>query len=105
MPYNVGSIMDQDQDTPVNELPVEDLSTLTPEQFAELREQAAKAAEYWQRILVQAADFDNYKKRAARERQDAIAYANESLLQKLIPILDNFEMALAAAANDAAAKS
>ena len=40
------------------------------------------------------ADFDNFKKRAAREKQDAIKYANESLLQKLIPVLDNFDMAM-----------
>ncbi len=43
------------------------------------------------------ADFDNYKKRAARERQEAISYANESLLTKLLPIMDSFEMAIAAA--------
>lgn len=52
------------------------------------------------------ADFDNFKKRAARERQDAIIFANEKLLQKLIPVLDNFDMALsAAAAAPAAAQS
>ena len=43
------------------------------------------------------ADFENYKKRAAREKQDATKYANESLLQKLIPVVDNFESAMAAA--------
>ncbi|MCX6894956.1 MAG: nucleotide exchange factor GrpE, partial [Verrucomicrobia bacterium] len=46
------------------------------------------------------ADLENYLKRANRERSEAIAYANQSLLQKLIPILDNFEMALAAASNN-----
>ena len=43
------------------------------------------------------ADFDNFKKRAAREKQEAIKYANESLLQKLVPVLDSLDMALAAA--------
>ena len=42
--------------------------------------------------------FDNYKKRAARERSDAVVFANESLLTKLLPVLDAFEMALAASA-------
>jgi molecular chaperone GrpE len=56
-------------------------------------------------LLRQTADFDNYKKRAAREKTDAIKYANEGLLQKLIPIVDNFEMALAAASNENAAGS
>ncbi len=43
------------------------------------------------------ADFENYKKRCAREKDDAIKYANTSLLDKLLPIIDNFELGLAAA--------
>jgi len=43
------------------------------------------------------ADFANYKKRAAREKDEAIKYANTSLLEKLVPILDNFELGLSAA--------
>lgn len=43
------------------------------------------------------ADFDNYKKRAAREKEEAIKYANASLLERLIAIVDNFELGLTAA--------
>ena len=43
------------------------------------------------------ADFENYKKRAAREKDEAIKYANSALLEKLIPIVDNFELGLEAA--------
>src|SRR5262245_41527633 len=43
------------------------------------------------------ADFENYKKRAAREKEDAVKYANSSLLQRLVSIVDNFELGLAAA--------
>ena len=43
------------------------------------------------------ADFENYKKRAAREKEDSVKYANSSLLQRLVSILDNFELGLAAA--------
>lgn len=82
-------------------LPVEP-ATLTPEQLEELKQRAAKADEHWERLLRTTADFDNYKKRAAREKQDAIKFANESLLQKLIPILDTFDMALAATQNNSA---
>lgn len=71
-------------------------SNVTPEQLEELKALAAKSDENWERLLRTTADFDNFKKRAAREKQDAIRYANESLLQKVIPVLDNFEMALAA---------
>ena len=70
---------------------------LSEQQFAELKEKAGKAQQYYEQLLRTTADLDNYKKRAARERHDAIKFANESLLEKLIPILDNFEMALGAA--------
>jgi molecular chaperone GrpE len=43
------------------------------------------------------ADFENYKKRAAREKADGIKYANASLLERLLPIVDNFDLGLAAA--------
>ena len=72
---------------------------VTPEQLEELKTLAAKADENWQRLLRTTADFDNFKKRAAREKEDARKFANESLLQKIIPVLDNFEMALAATQN------
>ena len=49
------------------------------------------------RLLRLAADFDNYKKRAARERSEYIALANERLIGELIPILDDLERALNAA--------
>ena len=73
--------------------------SVTPEQFEELKQRAAKADEHWERLLRTTADLDNFKKRAAREKQDAIKFANEGLLQKLLPILDNFDMALSAAQN------
>src|SRR5213593_2801902 len=72
---------------------------LTAQEIEQLKEQAGKANEYWEQMLRVAADFENFKKRAARERQDVSKYANESLLQKLIPVLDNFDMALAAASS------
>lgn len=83
--------------------PAPEAAALTPEQIATLQASAAKAQENWDRLLRTTADFDNFKKRAAREKQDAIKYATESLLQKVIPVLDNFEMALAAAQNNSTA--
>lgn len=74
---------------------------VTPEQLQELQTRAAKADENWDRLLRTMADFDNFKKRAAREKEEARKFANESLLQKIIPVLDNFEMALAAAQTNA----
>ena len=72
-------------------------ATVTPEQLTELKARAARADENWDRLLRTSADFDNFKKRAAREKQEAVKYANEGLLQKLVPVLDSLDMALAAA--------
>jgi molecular chaperone GrpE len=72
-------------------------ATLSPEQIEELQSRAAKADENWDRLLRTTADLDNFKKRAAREKIESAQYAVFSLLQKLLPVLDNFEMALAAA--------
>jgi len=43
------------------------------------------------------ADFENYKKRCAREKEEAVKYANSSLLERLAAIVDNFELGLNAA--------
>jgi molecular chaperone GrpE len=88
----------QTESRPEPLVPVEP-TTVTPEQLEELKQRAAKADENWERLLRTTADFDNFKKRAAREKQDAIKFANENLLQKLIPVLDTFDMALAATQN------
>ena len=77
-------------------VPVEP-STVTAEQLAELKERAAKADEHWDRLLRTAADFENFKKRVAREKQEAIKFANEGLLTKLLPVLDNLDLAVTAA--------
>ena len=82
----------EESDTPENTEPV----TLSAEDYKTLQEQSDKAAENWDRLVRLNAEFDNYKKRAARERTEAIKYANEALLENLIPTLDNFEMAMMA---------
>jgi molecular chaperone GrpE len=74
---------------------------LGAKEIEELKVQAAKAKEHWDKLLRTAADFENFKKRVARERQEAAKYVHESLLQKLLPVLDHFDRALAAV-NDAA---
>ena len=48
------------------------------------------------------ADFENYKKRCSREKEEAIKYANKSLLERLVGIIDNFELGLAAAKDQGA---
>jgi len=40
------------------------------------------------------ADFENYKKRAHREKEEFVRYANSDLILQLLPILDNFQLAI-----------
>jgi molecular chaperone GrpE len=61
------------------------------------QEEQREEQEVDDRLLRLAADFENYKKRAARERQEYVAFANERLLKELLPILDDLERALDAA--------
>ena len=49
------------------------------------------------RLLRLAADFENFKKRAEKDRQLSVKFANEILLRDLLPILDHLEQALIAA--------
>ena len=56
-------------------------------------------AERNDQYLRKAADFENYRKRMAKEKADAIDFANQSLLLDLIPILDDFERALKSASD------
>ena len=46
------------------------------------------------RLLRQAAEFDNYRKRIDRERKETLQYAAADVLQELLPIIDDFERAL-----------
>ena len=68
-------------------------------EFLSLRQQLetkeTEAKNYYERLLRQAAELENYKKRSGRERDDAIRYANESLLKDLLPVVDNLERAIA----------
>ena len=62
-----------------------------------LREAQATIDKLNDRLVRQAADLENFRKRSQREKDEARQFANQGLLEKLLPVLDNFEMALAAA--------
>jgi molecular chaperone GrpE len=64
-----------------------------------LEKLASELEKYKDAALRARADLDNYRKRVAREKEDAIRYANNTLLESLLPILDNFELGLDAAKN------
>ena len=73
--------------------PAEPTPSQAPDLQAELEEAQAQAAEYldgWQRAR---AEFANYKKRVEAEREELRRAGNETLLLKLLPVVDDFERA------------
>jgi molecular chaperone GrpE len=76
--------------------PTEEADTESGEdQLAALESERDEAIDRWKRT---AADFDNFRKRAVREREALVTFANERLVKELLPILDDLERALTAAA-------
>lgn len=60
-------------------------------------EAEAKRVEYLHDLKRLAADFENYRKRVARDQEALVARANERLVKDLLPVLDDLERALVAA--------
>jgi molecular chaperone GrpE len=61
---------------------------------AALNKAMEESQENYDRLLRATADFENYKKRVAKEKSDLIRYGNEELLKALLPVIDNLERAL-----------
>ena len=80
----------------ISEAPAAD-SAPALDPWDELEAEAAK----WKEISLRtAAEMENLRKRTTREREDAIRYANQRLLEELLPVIDNFEMGMQAASQD-----
>ena len=62
-----------------------------------LKEAQAQIDELDDRLLRLTAEYDNFRKRSQREKNESRQFANQHLLEKQLPVLDNFEMALTAA--------
>ena len=73
------------------------------EEVDELTRATRQRDEYLDALQRLKAEFDNYRKRAARDRSDLIARATEGLVKDLVPVLDDLERALEAAAEHEAA--
>ena len=63
---------------------------------AELEKLKAEKAELNDRFLRLFSEFDNYKKRVSKEKLDLIATASEKVIVNLLPVIDDFERAIAA---------
>lgn len=57
-------------------------------------------AKWKDQAIRNAAELDNFRKRMSREKLDAVRYGNQSLLEELLPVLDNFDMGMQAASKE-----
>ncbi len=71
----------------------------------QLEAKEREAREHYDRFLRQVAELENFKKRMAREKGEAIRYANENIIKDLLPVLDNLERAVDHAKGEGNGKS
>jgi len=101
---NVSETGGKSQDAPVPKTPAEKIAALEAEltdkelKTAELaRDFEAKLADLNDQYLRKAADFENFRKRMIREKQEITDFANQNLLLDLLPVIDDFERAIKSA--------
>ena len=83
------------EETPEAEGAAEPVVELDP--WEQLEQDVAK----WKDQAIRtAAELDNYRKRMSREKLDAVRFGNQGLLEELLPVLDNFNMGMQAAAQE-----
>ncbi|MBA4367409.1 MAG: nucleotide exchange factor GrpE [Desulfobacterium sp.] len=68
--------------------------------LAALEAAKQEAKDNYDRFLRQTAEFENYKKRTAREMSDFRKYANETIIRELLPVVDNLERAIESSGGD-----
>ena len=77
-------------DPPADSRPASTLEAITAERDLLLQEKT----DLIDRLLRRQAEFDNFRRRAERERADVLEYANTETVRSILPILDDFERAL-----------
>ena len=83
-----------EQEAEVQEEAAEEAAEETTEEVKEEPKEEAQDVVDTEKYMRLLAEFQNFKKRAAKEKTDIHAYANEKLMSELLPVLDNFERAL-----------
>ncbi|VVM05025.1 nucleotide exchange factor GrpE [Methylacidimicrobium tartarophylax] len=89
-------------ETPIVEQPAEDppaFSVVSRERIDQWQQRSRDADELRDRLLRTLAEWENARKRMAKEKEDAIRLANTSLLHALLPVVDNFLLGMEAAKN------
>jgi len=71
--------------------------TIKESEYLQLKEEALKAKEYWDKMLRMQADLENNRKRMEKDKQDFVKFANEGIIIELLNILDDLERAVSLA--------
>lgn len=84
---------------PADQQPDTDLQAASPEELIILlREQLAareaEARDNWDRFVRERADLENFRKRTGREKEELLNFGNKSLIEEILPVIDNLERAL-----------
>jgi molecular chaperone GrpE len=90
---------DEDEDAPglsAEQEEIRRLKAMLDDSTTRAAQTADRLKETHERYLRTAADFENWKKRAAKEREDSVKFGNERILKDLVLVVDNLERAVAA---------
>jgi molecular chaperone GrpE len=90
-----GKINHKDNSKEKQEQPKEEKAiTLKESEYLELKREAEKAKEHWDKTLRLQADFENTRKRLEKEKQEFVKFANEGIIAELLNVLDDLERAV-----------
>lgn len=78
---------------------------LIEEQEKVIEEREKEIGELKDRLLYQQADFENFKKLKAKEKQEVLRFGNETLIKEILPVIDNLERAIEHASKTGESKS
>src|SRR6185369_8427477 len=87
-----------------NAADIPDEAPLNPSEAAEIEEWKKKHEDAREKLLWVAADFDNYKKRALKEKEEYLKFSHAGILKEFLPVADNLERALALGSKEGAEK-
>jgi molecular chaperone GrpE len=86
----------QNKQEKTDQAPRETVETDMLERIQQLEEEVKESND---QLLRKAAEFENFRKRLARDKEESIRYANAALLSDVVPIIDDFERAIQSAAD------
>jgi len=89
-----GANNDQPLENETGDVDSADTENSLKEMEARFEAKEEEAKETYDRLLRVSAEFENYKKRSAREMEEFKKYANQSLLKEMLSVVDNLELAI-----------